>query len=152
MVATMGIDPGVRGGIAVLAPDGSVAHLSSLRPEMTVEELKHVMRVAYAALHVHLSRACYLESVGYMPGDGGQGAFTFGRISGMLEMGAAGMLSLDVVAVTPQRWQAQMQCLSGGDKNVTKRRAAEIWPSVKWTHATADAALIARYGWERLRI
>jgi hypothetical protein len=35
--------------------------------------------------------------------------------------------------------------LSKGDKNVTKRKAQELFPSLKITHATADALLIAEY-------
>jgi hypothetical protein len=33
-----------------------------------------------------------------------------------------------------------------GDKNVSKRRAQELFPQLKVTHATADALLIAEYG------
>jgi hypothetical protein len=39
-----------------------------------------------------------------------------------------------------------MQCLTGGDKNISKRRAQELFPSLKITHAVADALLIAEYG------
>lgn len=47
--------------------------------------------------------------------------------------------------VTPQKWQQEMQCRSGGDKNVTKAAAQKRWPSDKITHANADASLIAEY-------
>jgi hypothetical protein len=44
-----------------------------------------------------------------------------------------------------------MGCLTGGDKNVSKNRALELFPEVdevkKITHATADALLIGKYGW-----
>lgn len=148
-IAVMGVDPGVRGGLAVLKPDGTLAHVSAFRPDMTRKELGVELRTAFGHLHTHLSRVCFIEKVGYIRGDGGQGAFTFGRVTGMLEMGAE-MLNLDVQEVYPMTWQAKMECLSGGDKNVTKRRAAKLWPMIKWTHATADAALIAEYGRRRL--
>jgi hypothetical protein len=48
--------------------------------------------------------------------------------------------------VRPQKWQQAMGCMTKGDKNVSKRRAQELYPQLKITHATADALLIATYG------
>jgi hypothetical protein len=39
-----------------------------------------------------------------------------------------------------------MGCLTKGDKNVSKRKAQELFPSTKVTHAIADSMLIAAYG------
>ncbi len=36
---------------------------------------------------------------------------------------------------------------SSAFENVTKARAAQLFPAVKMTHAVADALLIAEYGW-----
>jgi hypothetical protein len=38
-----------------------------------------------------------------------------------------------------------MGCLTKGDKNVSKSRAQELFPSIKVTHAIADALLIAEH-------
>jgi len=38
-----------------------------------------------------------------------------------------------------------MGCLTKGDKNVSKRRAQELFPALKVTHAIADALLIAEF-------
>jgi hypothetical protein len=48
--------------------------------------------------------------------------------------------------VRPQIWQKELNCLTGGQKNITKQRAQELFPSIKVTHAIADALLIAKYG------
>ena len=48
--------------------------------------------------------------------------------------------------IRPQVWQKSLGCMTGGDKNITKRRAQELFPQLKITHATADALLIAYYG------
>jgi hypothetical protein len=48
--------------------------------------------------------------------------------------------------VRPQAWQKTMGCMSKGDKNVTKSKAQELFPSMKITHAIADSLLIAKYG------
>jgi hypothetical protein len=47
--------------------------------------------------------------------------------------------------VTPAKWQRELGCLTKGDKNVTKRKAQELFPDVKVTHANADALLLATW-------
>lgn len=146
-VAVMGVDPGVRGGLAVLRADGTPGFVRGFKPSMTEHELATLVQWAADILKMRGGSTCYMEKVGYIRGDGGQGAFTFGRVYGFLR-GALRARDVDLKDVPPQLWQARMECLSGGDKNVTKRRAAEIYPSFKpMTHAVADALLIAAYGW-----
>lgn len=53
------------------------------------------------------------------------------------------MIPFDEVA--PVKWQTAMQCRTGGDKNISKRRASELFPGVRLTHAIADALLLAEY-------
>jgi len=48
-------------------------------------------------------------------------------------------------AIAPGVWQRNMGCLSGGDKKVTYRKAQELFPKIRITHAIADACLIAEY-------
>jgi hypothetical protein len=71
-------------------------------------------------------------------------AFTFGQQVGRLHMAftAAG-IPYDIA--TPQRWQGALGCLTKGDKHVSKRRAEQLFPSVKVTLKNADALLIAEY-------
>lgn len=142
----LGIDPGVRGGAAVLdVPTRGVVYLEGFRPGWPHEDLVDCVRRAIAAGAP--ITAAYIEKVGYMPGDGGKGANTFGRVDGILR-GAVLMARVLVFSPTPQMWQAAMGCLSGGDKNVTKRRAQELFPAIadRITHAVADALLIAEFG------
>jgi hypothetical protein len=47
--------------------------------------------------------------------------------------------------VLPVKWQTVMGCRSGGDKNITKARAQQLFPHVKVTHAIADALLLAEF-------
>jgi Holliday junction resolvasome RuvABC endonuclease subunit len=72
-------------------------------------------------------------------------AFSFGNGFGHLEM-ALTAAGIPFTRVRPQVWQKALGCLTKGDKNVTKRKAQELFPSIKATHATADALLIAQYG------
>jgi hypothetical protein len=38
-----------------------------------------------------------------------------------------------------------MGCLTRGDKNVSKAKAQQLFPTMKITHAVADALLLAAY-------
>lgn len=156
MIASMGIDPGVRGGLVVLDGAGALHHVEGFTPGMTHTALIAAVRLGLNKLdelardNMHVT----IEKVGYMPGDGGKGANTFGRVDGLLR-GAVLMWIAEngrgqLHEITPMFWQAALSCLSGGNKNVTKAKAAELWPAYRWTHAVADAALIAEYG--RLRL
>ena len=91
----------------------------------------------------------YVEKVHSSPQMGVTSAFTFGQGYGALLM-LLTCKGIPFEQVTPQKWQKAMGCMSKGDKNVTKRRAQELFPNLKITHATADALLIGEYG-RRLR-
>lgn len=47
--------------------------------------------------------------------------------------------------VSPAVWQKYLGCLTGGDKNVTKAKAQQLFPHITVTHAIADAILIGEY-------
>jgi crossover junction endodeoxyribonuclease RuvC len=81
-----------------------------------------------------------------MPKQGVSSTFKFGQGYGGLEMALTGW-EIPFERVTPQRWQKEMGCLTKGDKNVSKRRAQELFPHLKVTHKLADSLLIAEYGW-----
>lgn len=148
MSAVMGIDPGVRGGIAVLRiSDGSPLFVKGVSPGMTQKEVVDLVIAAVSVLVHNRGYEGFCERVGYMPGDGGRGANTFGRIDGLLR-GAALALGVTLHDVSPMIWQSKLGCLSGGNKNVTKAAAEARFGifGVKVTHAIADALLIARFG------
>ena len=149
MTAVLGIDPGVNGGLALLRADGAVAHVQGLRPEMTQIEVVAFVRVAVVILKAHGSSVCYIEKVQHMTGDGGGGSFTFGGINSLLR-GALLMAEIVPRDVYPMAWQAAKESLTGGDKNISKARAIELFPGQKITHAVADALLIAEYGRRRM--
>jgi hypothetical protein len=87
----------------------------------------------------------YIEQVHSSPQMGVKSAFTFGNGFGHLEM-ALTAAGIPFTRVRPQVWQKELGCLTKGDKNITKRKAQELFPSIKATHATSDALLIAHYG------
>jgi hypothetical protein len=149
MRAVIGIDPGIRGGVVVLDQFKMVKYVYAFRPDLTEREFTDIIRTATVRLHECGGDACFIEKVGYIRGDGGQGAFTFGKLVGLIH-GTLLCQEIRLVHVMPSMWQSKMRCLSGGNKNVTKHRAIELFPSEKVTHATADALLIAAYGYQHL--
>lgn len=147
----IGIDPGASGGIAVIHSGEVRVHpipatdrdllllLAPYRP--VVDRMPGGFRpIAFAML----------ERVWGMPGWGAKN-FTFGRSYGALRMALAAQ-RIPFEEVLPQRWQKAMGIVypkrkDGGrrDKNITKQRAAALFPQLTVTHAIADALLIAEF-------
>jgi hypothetical protein len=134
----MGIDPGKSGGIAVIGRDYAAAYPM---PD-TVGDLTDLLREIAATCGIITA---YLERVHSSPQMGVVSAFTFGRGLGNIEA-TCQCLGIRLEWISPAVWQREMACLSKGDKNVTKRRAQELFPAQKVTHKIADALLIAEYG------
>jgi len=156
----LGIDPGVRGGAALVTETGVVvetlAFKNTPKEVELLEGLKHMVGLAAYEPYV------LIEKVGYMPGDGGMGAFTFGSVFGLLRGVLLG-LGCELHYVYPMTWQSSLCCLSRGNKNVTKNRAISLFPTYHnslrednkrkrnvITHDIADALLIAEYGRRRI--
>lgn len=150
----IGIDPGASGGIAVLYASGSIDVQKMPETERDLWDLLvERKRLADAEVLVvleqvqpgGLSREKAEGENGVMHRMGAKSAFTFGRGVGRLEM-AVIAAALRVERVRPQVWQKALGCMTKGDKNVSKRRAQELFPLLKVTHWNADALLIAEYG------
>ena len=136
-MSIIGIDPGKAGGIAWIC-DGKVA------VEKMPETLKDLWDLIAGIAAEGPCRA-FLEQVSSSPQMGVTSSFTFGNGFGHLEM-ALTAANIPFERVRPQVWQKAMQCMTKGDKNITKAKAQELFPTIKITHANADALLIASYG------
>jgi hypothetical protein len=142
MKTFMGIDPGQSGGIAIIFENGKAEVTKMPETERDVFDIIHE--------YTYLDLFCMLEKVHAMPGQGVTSMFKFGQGYGFIR---GCLISLDIPFddVTPQKWQKHIGCLTGGDKNVSKSKAQQLYPYLKITHATADALLIARYAMEIYR-
>jgi crossover junction endodeoxyribonuclease RuvC len=89
-------------------------------------------------------RSAVLEKVHARPGQGVSSMFKFGSSFGELKMGLVAS-GIRFTQVMPAAWQKELSCRTGGDKNITKTRAQELFPDMKITHAIADALLIAEF-------
>jgi crossover junction endodeoxyribonuclease RuvC len=155
----LGIDPGQSGGFALLSPDAPAKAWKMPATEADVwllmRDIQHDVNLPTSMsfgpnrgrdIQVHRGvLTVWIEKVGAMPKQGVSSTFKFGRGYGFLR-GCITALALPWNEVAPGVWQRKLQCLSGGDKNVTKARAQQLYPHLRITHATADALLIASYG------
>jgi len=136
----IGVDPGKNGAIAWIA-DGKAC--VEKMPE-TLQDLWELMR-DIRCFEPNEPCKAYLEAVSSSPQMGVVSAFSFGRGYGNLEM-ALTAAGIPFERVRPQVWMKALGCMTKGDKNVTKRKAQELFPSIKATHWSSDALLIAHYG------
>ena len=139
MKTYIGIDPGKSGAIAFIPPIGEPWTIKNTSTDLelveAVEEAKELGFELFATI----------EKVNAMPGNGVTGMFKFGGSFHSLQM-LCTALRVPFELVSPQKWQKALTCLTGGDKNVTKSRAQNLFPTVKVIHANADALLLAEYG------
>jgi hypothetical protein len=144
-VITIGVDPGKSGGIAWIDETGKPC--VEKMPDTLKDLWELIDNIAignpYCKRYTYVK--AYLEQISSSPQMGVVSAFTFGNGYGHLEM-ALTAAGIPFERVRPQVWQKAMGCLTKGDKNVSKRKAQELFPHLKITHATADACLIAEYG------
>jgi hypothetical protein len=147
----IGIDPGVNGAIAWINDDKPCVE----KMPDTLQDLWGLIQDIRAAASPPLgvgetNAMAYIEQVHSSPQMGVKSAFTFGNGFGHLEM-ALTAAGIPFTRIRPQVWQKELGCLTKGDKNVSKRKAQELFPSMKVTHATADALLIAKYGTQQTK-
>lgn len=144
MKTILGIDPGASGGIAWIT-DGKPCVEKMPDTLQDLWELIQDIQHGQCIWPNKLQCKAYLEQVHSMPGQGVASSFKFGQGYGALEM-ALTAAGIPFERVTPQKWQKALGCLTKGEKNVSKRKAQELFPTMKVTHATADALLIAEWG------
>lgn len=139
MKLSIGIDPGQSGGIAFIPEHGNAWAIKM--PETDADLLAELGSIRGCTDY---TMTAMLEKVHSMPGQGVASSFKFGEGFGKLQMALAA-IGIPYSFVTPQKWQKELQCLTKGDKNVSKTRAQQLFPHIKVTHALADSLLIAEY-------
>lgn len=147
--AYVGVDPGKSGGISCLPCDinGNVIHekIKAVKmPETERDVWEHFRHLKLDEFRDYNLKGA-IEKVFAMPKQGVSSTFKFGTNYGFLR-GMLIALEIPFIDVTARKWQRTLCCLSGGNKNVTKAKAQELFPGIKRiTHAIADSLLIAEY-------
>ena len=148
----IGIDPGLSGAVCVL--DGDSVILLDDIPTVTFSSGRTKNRVDGALLADILreyggARLAVVERVSSRPGEGVSSAFSFGYTSGVI-LGVLGALKIPVVTPSPVTWKNAMKL--GKDKDLSRARALEMFPSMsdklkrKMDHNRAEALLLAVWG------
>lgn len=150
MTCVCGIDPGLSGAIAFYFSDALF--------RVAVEDMPVAGKMVSAPLLTDMIRKygpaiAIIESVGSRPGQGVASTFKFGTAYGVVQ-GVVGALQIPVEFVAPQRWKKHFRLT--GDKEQARTKAQQLFPACASSfqrvkdHGRAEAALIARYGFETL--
>ena len=115
----IGIDPGKKGGYAVLI-DGKVWKAEVWDDAEFVDTMRQVSQMRTVA------RAA-VEKVGAMPGQGLVSTFSFGKSAGFIE-GTLMALDIPYQLVSPQKWKAEFGLNSDKQKSIEVCR--KLFPDV----------------------
>jgi len=136
----LGIDPGQKGGATLLDDHARIVCRFAF-----TKKTEHDIGEWLQEITEGKDCLCYIEKVHSMPKQGVASSFRFGLNYGFLR-GLLTGLKIPFDFVTPAVWQRRLECMSRGDKNVTKSKAQRMYPAYpKITHAIADSILIARF-------
>ena len=149
----LGIDPGLDGAIGVLRDDDTLAVHDIPTLKVGSAGKRVVDHAALATLLDVIHRGgcpalAVIEQVASSPQMGVSSAFAFGDGYGVVK-GALAAHFVPLRFVTPVSWKRALRLVSGSNKDMSRRRASEIfprsahlWPLVKHD-GRAEAALIA---------
>jgi hypothetical protein len=138
----IGIDPGKSGAIAFLPENGEPW---TVKLSETDHDIAEALKDAFVVELFEKNEVfAVLEKVHSSPQMGVKSAFSFGQSFGKCEMLLAAH-RIPFEYVSPSKWQGDMKCRTGGDKNITKAAAQRLFPGIKVTHSIADALLLAEY-------
>ena len=147
----LGIDPGVRGGLAfVEITDGAAPQLLDAI-DIPVTGIGAKERVDVLAIRTwiatHQPQHALIERAQAMPKQGASSGFKYGRAVGAIEAVLA-CCEIPMTIIEPTAWKKFHQ-LRGGDKEGGRQRALLLFPAAhallsrKRDHGRAEAALIA---------
>ncbi len=159
----LGIDSGLTGAIAIIDSIGTLIHIGdipTIAKNKATGKVKNYINAKQ--LHDDISYQCdyfpaqltvnvYLENVNSMPGQGVSSVFSLGDTFGSIRAVCA-CLGLKTTFISPVKWKKHYGISS--DKEVARALAINMFPEMsdffkrKKDHNRAEAALIARYGWE----
>jgi crossover junction endodeoxyribonuclease RuvC len=152
-MTALGIDPGIRGGLAVVNDGNGVGILIDAIDIPTVGSGARE-RVDVLAVRDWIQRLepsfTLIERAQAMPRQGASSGFKFGRATGSLEATVV-LCEIPLEIIEPVTWKRFWR-LPAKDKEHSRQRALELFPTAhallarKRDHGRAEAALIALYG------
>jgi Holliday junction resolvasome RuvABC endonuclease subunit len=157
-VKVLGIDPGIRGGLAIVAIDDGAAPQLIDAIDIPVTGVGAKERVDVLAIRTwilsHRPQHALVERAQAMPKQGASSGFKYGRAVGAIEAMVA-CCEIPLTIIEPTAWKKFHQ-LRGSDKEAGRQRALQLFPAAhallarRKDHGRAEAALIALYGASRI--
>jgi crossover junction endodeoxyribonuclease RuvC len=148
----LGLDPGIRGGLAVVEMVDAIAIVVSAIEVPTIG-VGAKERVNVAAVHAWLREykpdVAFIERAQAMPKQGASSGFKYGRAVGSLEATIT-LCAIPLQIVEPALWKRTFRLPR--DKEAARQRALELFPAAqhwfarKKDHGLAEASLIALFG------
>jgi len=154
MMLIIGIDPGVSGAVAAVAPSGTLQWVQDMPIRDAGKKSRKANEIDGATLarmlRVHLVDIgeVWIEEVSAMPGQGVSSMFGLGDSRGCIR-GVCEALGLSTQRVHPRTWKKHYAL--DADKDASRALAVRLYPGCealarKKDHGRAEAILLARYG------
>jgi crossover junction endodeoxyribonuclease RuvC len=150
-VRILGIDPGIRGGCAIVQVKDDAAPVLIDAIDIPAIGIGAKERVNVLVLRdwirQHQPDRAVIERAQAMPKQGASSGFKYGRATGALEAVLA-CCEIPVEIIEPTRWK-KLHHLRGGEKEAARQYALQLFPAAhalfarKMDHGRAEAALIA---------
>ena len=148
----LGIDPGIRGGLAVVSDCGIGTLIDAIDIPVVGSGARERVDVAAVRNFVrqHQPDLALIERAQAMPRQGSSSGFKYGKATGALEP-AIVLSAIPLEIVEPTAWKRFWK-LPPKDKERSRQRALELFPAahallnLKKHHGRGEAALIALYG------
>ena len=134
----IGIDPGIKGGVAIIY--NYTYYVKQTPP--TVSEMANEL-ITLKELGPNLPTYCCIEAVHSFPGQGVASTFKFGMNYGEW-LGILATLRIPYIQTTPHKWMKHYGSMPKDKKdrkNHIKHLAEQRFPDVDITLATSDAML-----------
>ena len=151
MIRVLGVDPGIRGGLAVIEINDGMAPRLVDAIDIPVIGVGAKERVDVLAIRTwilaHQPQHAAIERAQAMPKQGASSGFKYGRATGAIEAVLA-CCEIPMTIVEPSVWK-KFHHLRGGDKEGARQRALMLFPAAhallarRKDHGRAEAALIA---------
>jgi crossover junction endodeoxyribonuclease RuvC len=159
IINILGADPGVHGGLAIVAVDANGAAPQLVDAiDIPVAGVGAKERVDVLAIRnwvaQYAPQHAFIERAQAMPKQGASSGFKYGRAVGAIEA-VITCCAIPLTIVEPSMWK-KFHALRGGDKEAGRQRALQLFPAAhallarKKDHGRGEAALIALYGQHQL--
>ena len=141
---SIGIDPGVNGGVAIIDDKWKDKAIEAVKCPDTIKDMADYLNVH---CYDNIKTLCIIEKVHSFPGQGVRSVFTFGKNYGQW-LGILASHDIPYKEVSPQTWMKHYGSMPrdrGQRKRHLKHLAQSLYPSIKVTLYNADAILLANY-------